>query len=95
MALLHGGAGKGGGSRRDGRSVGRRVHGASHHPAEAFDPGALRVSAAPDAARLTAILDRFLFKATLLAITGDSYRMRAHRERLQQLREGVAATLQR
>ncbi len=42
-----------------------------------------------------AILDRFLFKATLLAITGDSYRMRAHRERLQQLREGVAATLER
>ena len=57
MALLHGGAGKGGDSRRDGRSVGRRVHGASHHPAEAFDPGALRVSAAPDAARLTAILE--------------------------------------
>lgn len=42
-----------------------------------------------------AILDRFLFKATLLAITGDSYRMRAHRERLQQLREGVAATRER
>jgi DNA replication protein DnaC len=39
-----------------------------------------------------AILDRFLYRATLLAINGDSYRMRAHRERLQQLREGVATT---
>jgi DNA replication protein DnaC len=35
-----------------------------------------------------AILDRFLFRATLLAINGDSYRMRAHRKRLEQLREG-------
>jgi DNA replication protein DnaC len=42
-----------------------------------------------------AILDRFLFRATLLAITGDSYRMRAHRERLGQIREGVGATLNR
>ena len=38
-----------------------------------------------------AILDRFLYRA-LLAINGESYRMRAHRERLQQLREGVAIT---
>jgi DNA replication protein DnaC len=45
-----------------------------------------------DSMMAAAILDRFLFKATLLAITGDSYRMRAHRERLQQLREGVGAT---
>jgi hypothetical protein len=42
-----------------------------------------------------AILDRFLFRATLLAINADSYRIRAHRERLQQLREGVAATAKR
>jgi hypothetical protein len=42
-----------------------------------------------------AILDRFLSRATLLSITGDSCRMRAHRERLQQLREGVGATLER
>ena len=41
-----------------------------------------------DSMMAAAILDRFLFRATLLAINGDSYRMRAHRERLQQLREG-------
>jgi len=48
-----------------------------------------------DSMMAAAILDRFLYRATLLAITGDSYRMRAHRERLNQLREGVAATLER
>jgi DNA replication protein DnaC len=36
-----------------------------------------------------AILDRFLFRATLLAIDGDSYRMRAHRERVAKLRAGM------
>ena len=48
-----------------------------------------------DSMMAAAILDRFLFRATLLAINGDSYRMRAHRERLEQLREGVAATAKR
>jgi DNA replication protein DnaC len=38
-----------------------------------------------------AILDRFLHRATLLAINGDSYRMRAHRERLAQLRAASLA----
>jgi DNA replication protein DnaC len=41
-----------------------------------------------DSIMAAAILDRFPFRATLLAINGDSYRMRAHRERLQMLREG-------
>jgi DNA replication protein DnaC len=48
-----------------------------------------------DSMMAAAILDRFLFRATLLAINGDSYRMRAHRERLEQLRKGVAATTKR
>lgn len=39
-----------------------------------------------------AILDRFLHRATVLQIDGDSYRMRAHRERLERLRKGVGAT---
>ena len=34
-------------------------------------------------------LDRFLLRAILLAINGDSYGMRAHRERLQMLRAGL------
>jgi len=38
-----------------------------------------------------AILDRFLHRATLLAINGDSYRMRAHRERLAELRAASLA----
>lgn len=46
-----------------------------------------------DSMMAAAILDRFLFRATLLAITGDSYRMRAHRERLKMLRAGIAAPL--
>jgi DNA replication protein DnaC len=36
-----------------------------------------------------AILDRFLHHATVLRIDGDSYRMRAHRYRIQNLRKGV------
>lgn len=41
-----------------------------------------------------AILDRFLHRATVLHIDGDSYRMRAHRERLERLRKhkGVRPT---
>ena len=35
---------------------------------------------------------RFLYRATLLSINGDSYRMRAHRERLQMLRAGMSPT---
>ena len=38
-----------------------------------------------------AILDRLLHHATVLAIDGDSYRMRGHRARLAQLRTPVAA----
>jgi DNA replication protein DnaC len=38
-----------------------------------------------------AILDRLLHHATVLQIDGDSYRMRGHRARLQQLRHAVAA----
>ncbi len=48
-----------------------------------------------DSMRAAAILDRFLYRATVLAIDGDSYRMRAHRERLEALREGVRPTLNR
>ncbi len=44
-----------------------------------------------DAMMAAAILDRFLHRATVLAIDGDSYRMRAHRERLEALRKGVGA----
>ncbi len=39
-----------------------------------------------------AILDRLLHHATVLSIDGDSYRMRAHRERLAELRKGVVDT---
>jgi DNA replication protein DnaC len=38
-----------------------------------------------------AILDRLLHHATVLQIDGDSYRMRGHRARLQQLRAGLNA----
>jgi DNA replication protein DnaC len=38
-----------------------------------------------------AILDRLLHKATVIQIQGESYRMRAHRAHLQQLRRAVAA----
>jgi DNA replication protein DnaC len=38
-----------------------------------------------------AILDRFLYRATVLRIDGDSYRMRAHRERVENLRKGVGS----
>jgi DNA replication protein DnaC len=37
-----------------------------------------------------AILDRLLHHATVLQIDGDSYRMRGHRARLQQLRSTIA-----
>ena len=37
----------------------------------------------------TAVLDRLLHHATVLQIDGDSYRMRNHRARLQQLRNGL------
>lgn len=45
-----------------------------------------------DSVVAVAILDRLLHHATVLAIEGDSYRMRAHRERLEELRKGVVAT---
>jgi len=38
-----------------------------------------------------AILDRLLHHATVLQIDGDSYRMRTHRARLQNLRSGLNA----
>ncbi|MGH2545437.1 MAG: IS21-like element helper ATPase IstB [Actinomycetota bacterium] len=42
-----------------------------------------------DSMMAAAILDRFLYRAAVLAIDGDSYRMRAHHERLEALRAGV------
>jgi len=39
-----------------------------------------------------AILDRLLHHATVLSITGDSYRMRGHRAKLAQLRAGLNQT---
>ena len=39
-----------------------------------------------------AILDRLLHYATVLQIDGDSYRMRGHRARLQQLRDGLSGS---
>ncbi len=36
-----------------------------------------------------AFLDRVRHHASVLNITGDSYRMRAHRARTEQLRKGV------
>lgn len=39
-----------------------------------------------------AVLDRLLHRATVVHIDGESYRMRAHRETLKGLREGVAAS---
>ena len=38
-----------------------------------------------------AILDRLLHRSTVLAITGDSYRMRTHRARAESLRKGLNA----
>jgi hypothetical protein len=37
----------------------------------------------------TAILDRLLHHATVLSITGDSYRMRAHQDALDALRPAI------
>lgn len=37
-----------------------------------------------------AILDRLLHRASVIHIDGESYRMRGHREKLKELREGVA-----
>ncbi|MGH2792639.1 MAG: IS21-like element helper ATPase IstB [Actinomycetota bacterium] len=45
-----------------------------------------------DAVVATAILDRLLHHASVLAIDGQSYRMRAHRERVAELRKGVIDT---
>jgi len=42
-----------------------------------------------DSMQAVAILDRLLHHASVLGIEGDSYRMRAHRERLAELRKGV------
>lgn len=39
-----------------------------------------------------AMLDRLLHKSTVLQIDGDSYRMRAHRARVENLRKGVTPT---
>ena len=37
-----------------------------------------------------AMLDRLLHKSTVIAIEGESYRMRSHRARVEALRTGVA-----
>ena len=39
-----------------------------------------------------AMLDRLLHRCTVLQIDGDSYRMRAHRARIESLRKGVTPT---
>jgi hypothetical protein len=39
----------------------------------------------------TAMLDRLLHRSTVLNIEGESYRMRAHLERVEQLRKGLTA----
>jgi DNA replication protein DnaC len=39
-----------------------------------------------------AMLDRLLHRSVVFNITGDSYRMRAHRARTEQLRKGVNTT---
>ena len=44
-----------------------------------------------DTAVATAMLDRLLHHATVVAISGPSYRMRRHQQRLDQLRAGLAA----
>jgi DNA replication protein DnaC len=42
-----------------------------------------------DSVVAAAILDRLLHKSVVLNIDGDSYRMRAHRARLDKLRRGL------
>ncbi len=44
-----------------------------------------------DAVVAAAMLDRLLYRSTVLTIEGESYRMRAHRERVEQIRRGVGA----
>jgi len=39
-----------------------------------------------------AMLDRLLHRSTVLTIEGDSYRMRAHRAQVEQLRKGLVST---
>jgi DNA replication protein DnaC len=39
-----------------------------------------------------AMLDRLLHRSTVLQIDGESYRMRAHRARVEHLRKGVTPT---
>jgi DNA replication protein DnaC len=38
-----------------------------------------------------ALLDRLLRRATVVAIEGESYRMRAHRDQLARLRAGLGS----
>jgi DNA replication protein DnaC len=45
-----------------------------------------------DTMMAAAILDRFLYHSSVLRIDGDSYRMRAHRQRVENLRKGVTPT---
>jgi hypothetical protein len=49
-------------------------------------------SAFGDATVAAAMLDRLLHRCTVIQIDGDSYRMRAHRARIEHLRKGVATT---
>lgn len=44
-----------------------------------------------DSVVAAAMLDRLLHRATVVAIDGESYRMRAHRAAAQRLREGILA----
>jgi hypothetical protein len=48
-----------------------------------------------DATVAAAMLDRLLHRSVVFDIDGDSYRMRAHRARVEKLRKGVMASDER
>jgi DNA replication protein DnaC len=48
-----------------------------------------------DATVAAAMLDRLLHRSVVFDIDGDSYRMRAHRARVEKLRKGVNASDER
>ncbi len=39
-----------------------------------------------------ALLDRLMHRAVMVAIDGESYRMRAHQQNIEQLRKGLGPT---
>ena len=48
-----------------------------------------------DATVAAAMLDRLLHRSTVVAIDGDSYRLRSHQDRIDQLRKGIAPVTKR